>query len=142
MNFRQKRRRAKAVVRHLLMLRALLPLNLTFLSYLTSAAVANCSLAQNELGNKSWIVYSGATDHMTFDPRYFIEKSQPRRRCISNANGVTYPVTGAGKVALESSLALSNTLRVPALSNKLLSVGQATEELNSCALIYPQFCFF
>ena len=55
---------------------------------------------------------------------------------------MTYPVTGAGRVAVLPSFSLSNTLLVPSLSNKLLSIGQVTEELNCCALMYPSFCLF
>ena len=88
----------------------------------------------------SWIIDSGATDHMTFDPDDFLNTTLPRRTCIANANGVTYPVTGADTVALSSSLSLSNTLLVPSLSNKLMSVSQLTEQLNCCVLIYPSFC--
>ena len=90
----------------------------------------------------SWIIDSGASDHMTFDPRDLQEKCSPKRSRISNANGVIYPVTGAGRVALTPSLSLKNTLLVPSLTNKLLSVGQATDELNCCVLMYPTFCLF
>ena len=79
---------------------------------------------------------------MTFDPRDLREQCPPKRSRIANANGVTYPVTGAGRVALTPSFSLSNTLLVPSLTNKLLSVGQATEELNYCVLMYPNFCLF
>ncbi|VVA21035.1 Hypothetical predicted protein, partial [Prunus dulcis] len=48
------------------------------------------------IDSKSWIIDSGATDHMTFDPDDFLNTTQPRRTCIANANSVTYPVTGAG----------------------------------------------
>ncbi|VVA34469.1 PREDICTED: Retrovirus-related Pol poly from transposon TNT 1-94, partial [Prunus dulcis] len=48
------------------------------------------------IDSRSWIIDSGATDHMTFDPDDFLNTTQPRRTCIANANGVTYPVTGAG----------------------------------------------
>ena len=78
---------------------------------------------------------------MTFDPCDFSKATQPKRICIVNANRVTYPVTGAGTVAL-SPFSLPNTLLVPSLSNKLLSIGQVTEELNCCALMYPNFCLF
>ncbi|KAK2991229.1 hypothetical protein RJ640_018312 [Escallonia rubra] len=98
-----------------------------------------CSDQENHHG---WIIDSGATNHMTFDPQDFVKSTQPKRTCIVNANGVTYPVTGAGKVALSPSFTLPNTLLVPSLSSKLLSIGQATEELNCCALIYPNFCLF
>ncbi|KAI5352266.1 hypothetical protein L3X38_005157 [Prunus dulcis] len=50
----------------------------------------------DKIDSKSWIIDSGATDHMTFDPDDFLNTTQPRRTCIANANGVTYPVTGAG----------------------------------------------
>lgn len=30
---------------------------------------------------------------------------------------------------------------IPSLSNKLMSIGQATEQLNCCVLIYPTFYF-
>ena len=79
---------------------------------------------------------------MTFDPRDLQEKCSPKRSRILNANGVTYPVTGAGRVALTPSLLLKNNLLVPSLTNKLLSVGQATDELNCCVLMYPTFCLF
>ncbi|KAK3005339.1 hypothetical protein RJ639_015952 [Escallonia herrerae] len=105
-------------------------------------ATANTTRALDNPGNISWIIDSGATDHMTFDAQDFIETSQQKRTCIANANGVTYPVTGAGKVALSPSFTLSNTLLVPSLSNKLLSIGQVIEELNCCALMYPKFCLF
>ena len=79
---------------------------------------------------------------MTFDPKNFMKFNQPKRACIENANGVTYPVIGADKVALFPSFSLPNTLLVHSLSNKLLSIGQATKELNCYALIYPNFCLF
>ena len=79
---------------------------------------------------------------MTHDEEDLIITSIPKRSCIANANGVTYPVTGAGTIAISPSLSLSNTLLVPSLSNKLLSVGQVTEELNCCVLMYPTFCIF
>ncbi|CAL2226894.1 unnamed protein product [Prunus armeniaca] len=44
-----------------------------------------------KIDSRSWIIDSGATDHMTFDPDDFLNTTQPRRTCIANANGVTYP---------------------------------------------------
>ncbi|CAL8152528.1 unnamed protein product [Prunus armeniaca] len=49
-----------------------------------------------KIDSRGWIIDFGATDHMTFDPDDFLHTTQPRRTCIANANGVTYPVTGAG----------------------------------------------
>ncbi|KAG5563641.1 hypothetical protein RHGRI_006177 [Rhododendron griersonianum] len=73
----------------------------------------NCGyalLSSNQNDYNGWIIDSGATDHMTFNSNEFIQITQPRRTSIANANGVTYPVTGAGTVALSPSLSLSNTL--------------------------------
>ncbi|PIN22807.1 hypothetical protein CDL12_04473 [Handroanthus impetiginosus] len=102
----------------------------------------NKIMALNDLGKHNWIIDSGAIDHMTFDPQDLVETTKPRRKYIANANGVTYPVTGVGKVALSSNISLRDTLLVPSLSNKLLSIGQATDELNCCVLIYLKFCLF
>ena len=77
---------------------------------------------------------------MTFDPSDFSNTTPPRRTCIANANGATYPVTGDGTVPLSPSLSLAHTLLVPSLSNKLMFVSQVTKELNSVVLIYSTFC--
>ena len=79
---------------------------------------------------------------MTFDPCDFSKTFQPKWTCIANANGVTYPMTGAGTVDFSPSFSLPNTLLVPSLSNKLLSIGQVTEELNCCVVMYSNFCLF
>jgi len=95
-----------------------------------------CVLLSSRYGNShGWIVDSGVTDYMTFNPKDFVKSTQPKQTCITNANSVQYPVIGTGKVALSSSILLPNTLLVPSFSNKLLSIGQATEELNCCALM-------
>ena len=44
---------------------------------------------------------------MTFDPQDLREKYPPKRSRITNANGVTYPITGAGRVALNPLFSLS-----------------------------------
>ena len=79
---------------------------------------------------------------MTFDPHDFVKHTRPKRMSIANANGVQYPIIGAGIVALSPSVSLPNTLLVPSLSNKLLSISQAAKELNCCVLIYPTFYLF
>lgn len=87
----------------------------------TFVAITNKSMALNDSGNHDWIIDSRATNHMTFDPHDFVNITQPKRTCVTNANGVTYPITGVGKVALSLSFTLSNTLLVPSLSNMYFS---------------------
>uniref|UniRef100_A0A2N9IGY8 Integrase catalytic domain-containing protein n=1 Tax=Fagus sylvatica TaxID=28930 RepID=A0A2N9IGY8_FAGSY len=103
----------------------------------------NCSNALHSSTHNdddNWILDSGATDHMTFDSNDFSHITPPRRSHVANANGVTYPVTGAGIVTLSPSLSLSHTLLVPSLSNKLMSVSQVTADLNCVVLMYSTFC--
>ncbi|XP_078158094.1 uncharacterized protein LOC144553769 [Carex rostrata] len=90
----------------------------------------------------NWVIDSGATDHMTFSEKDLVNMVPPRRTQILNANGVSYPVKGAGDVPISPSMTLSNTLLVPSLSTKLLSVGQLAEDLNCVVLMYPKFCLF
>jgi GAG-pre-integrase domain/Integrase core domain/gag-polypeptide of LTR copia-type len=103
----------------------------------------NCLVTNNSYTNEfDWIIDSGATDRMTYSEKDLVKISTPRRTAIINANGESYPVKGAGDVQCSLSLTLSNTLLVPSLSTKLLSVGQICEELNCVVLMYPQFCIF
>ena len=89
--------------------------------------------------NDDWILDSGATDHMTFNSNDFSHTTQPRWSRVGNDNGVTYPVTGAGTVTLSPSLSLANTLLVPSLSNRLVSVSQVATDLNCVVLMYSTF---
>uniref|UniRef100_A0A2N9HID0 GAG-pre-integrase domain-containing protein n=1 Tax=Fagus sylvatica TaxID=28930 RepID=A0A2N9HID0_FAGSY len=80
-----------------------------------------CFSSPSDTERDTWLLDSGATDHMTFDAKDFTQTSLPKRTNIANANGVISPVTGAGTVILTPTLQLPNTLLVPSLSHKLLS---------------------
>ena len=98
------------------------------------------SIATNAIRDHGWILDSGATNHMTFDASILCDHCLPKCSSIANANGVSYPVTGAGRVYLTLSLSLEHTLLIPALSNNLLSAPQVTSQLNCFVLIYLNFC--
>ncbi|XP_056167392.1 uncharacterized protein LOC130138180 [Syzygium oleosum] len=93
-------------------------------------------------GHHRWIIDSGATDHMTPESGDLLTSTTPCRDHIYNVNGHSFPVTAARHVSVTPSLSLSHTLLVPSLSNRLLSVGQLTSELNCVVLMYPDFCLF
>ncbi|RVW42603.1 Retrovirus-related Pol polyprotein from transposon TNT 1-94 [Vitis vinifera] len=99
-----------------------------------------CYTSTNDGYRGAWLLDSGATDHLTFTAMDFTTTSLPRRTNIANANGVISPITGAGTVTLSPKLQLHNTLLVPSLSHKLLSVSQVTFDMNCIVLIYPTFC--
>ena len=97
-------------------------------------------VATNSARDNGWILDSGATNHMTFDSSLLRDHCLPNCSTIVNANGVSYPVTGAGRVDLTQSLFLEHILLIPNLSNNLLSVPQVTSQLKCLVLIYPNFC--
>ena len=56
---------------------------------------------------------------------------------IINANGEVYPVEGAGEIVLPNQIRLKNTLVVPSLATKLISVSQLTKDQNCVVLMFP-----
>jgi hypothetical protein len=97
----------------------------------THLSEGNLSIGTNK--KSEWIIDSGASDHMTYYQNDFCGLVTPRRLKIINANGEKHPVTGARRVSLTPSISLSNTLLVPSLSSKLLSVGQISDDLKRSA---------
>ncbi|CAL8134517.1 unnamed protein product [Prunus armeniaca] len=56
--------------------------------------------------NSAWIIDSGATNHMTFDPDQLINRKSSTPLVVSNANGTPYPVVGEGSLSLSLSTSL------------------------------------
>ena len=92
--------------------------------------------------NNTWIIDSGATDHMTFDSQKFSHHSSTETCSVSYADGTPTPVNGAGSLSLTPSLHLSSILHVPTLSNNLLSISQITKSLNCIVTFWPTHCVF
>lgn len=81
--------------------------------------------------NGSWILDSGATDHMTGTSQLFSSYTP----CAGNqkvkiADGSSANVAGKGTVSLSSCLTLHDVLHVPHLSYNLLSVSKLTSDHN------------
>jgi hypothetical protein len=89
-----------------------------------------------------WIIDSGAMDHMIHSKIDIRSVINPIKTGIINANGDTYPVKRMGHAPISKKLILNNTLLVPSLSEKLISVGRIIEDLNCAVLMYPDFCIF
>ncbi|CAL9002384.1 unnamed protein product, partial [Prunus brigantina] len=95
------------------------------------------------MGSKTWIIDTGASDHMTYDNNMFDELSHnPRDPYITSANGLPSPVTGEGTIHLTPSLPLSHALLVPNIRCNLLSIGRLLDTLNASATFYSTHCFF
>ena len=76
--------------------------------------------------NNTWIIDSGATDHMAFDSRQVSLLRPSSQKIVSTANGNTTLVIGEGSLTLTDTLNLDFVLVVPSLDYNLLSVSQIT----------------
>ncbi|CAL9017436.1 unnamed protein product [Prunus brigantina] len=94
-------------------------------------------------GSNTWIIDTGASDHMTYDAKFFDElSSNTRDPYITSANGLPSPITGEGTISLTLTLSLSRALLVPNIHCNLLYVGRLLDTLNASATFYPTHCSF
>ena len=114
---------------------------------------SSCSLAQSGNiftttftcinPNTSWILDSGATDHMTGSSQLFSSYSP----CAGNqkvkiAYGSFATVAGKGKIIISPLLTLKDVLHVPHLSYNLLSVSKLTRDHNCKINFWSSHCKF
>lgn len=92
--------------------------------------------------NSTWIIDTGASDHITKGPNNLQTVHPPSQSIISTANGSTSPITGEGSVVLSSTLKLDIVLVVPSLAYNLLSVSQITYSLHCTVTFWPSFYVF
>ena len=94
-------------------------------------------------GSNTWIIDTGASDHMTYDAKFFYElSSNTLDPYITSANGLPSPITGEGTISLTPTLSLSRALLVPNIHCNLLSVGRLLDTLNASAIFYHTHCYF
>ncbi|KAJ8629640.1 hypothetical protein MRB53_022963 [Persea americana] len=74
--------------------------------------------------SSTWIIDSGATDHMTFDVNHIHSMKPSEQPVVSTANGTPSSVIGEGSITLTKGLNLNSVLVVPSLHYNLLSVAQ------------------
>ena len=77
----------------------------------------------------SWILDSGATNHMTPLPNYF---STTKEALITTA--------GQGEVHINPSITLRNVLHVPKLSTNLIFIQKLTKDLSCNVIFYNNAC--
>jgi GAG-pre-integrase domain len=71
-----------------------------------------------------------------------VNKRKSQKDGIINANEEIHPVAKIGDIKLPSGLTFKNSLLVPSLSTKLISVKWLTQDLNCVALVFPSYCVF
>lgn len=91
----------------------------------------------------SWIVDSGATDHMTGDIRVFnsFEPCQGNLH-VKIADGSLSKVTGCGSAVISKTLMLKSVLYVPNLDCNLLSISKLNCDEKCFTKFYPTYCVF
>ncbi|GAA0147742.1 hypothetical protein LIER_07368 [Lithospermum erythrorhizon] len=91
----------------------------------------------------SWIVDSGASEHMTGDVNVFYKFSpHPSPSTVRIADGSHSKVAGIGSIKLTKNIILSSVLYVPKLDCNLISVGKLTRDLDCVTKFYPKLCEF
>ncbi|CAL8161710.1 unnamed protein product [Prunus armeniaca] len=76
----------------------------------SSIATTKGSTFHTSSQNSTWIIDSGAMDHMTFDHGQLISRKSSTPSVVSNANGTPSPVVGEGSISLSTSLHLNSDI--------------------------------
>ena len=92
---------------------------------------------------KSWIVDSGASDHMTGDITVFDNYSPCHdHSTVRIADGTLSKVVGKGSVVISEDITLNSVLYVPKLDCNLLSISKLSNDLNCVTKFSPNVCVF
>lgn len=108
-------------------------------SFSQSDALAYAFSASVTAPNNSWIIDSGALDHMTSMPSLFSSYSVysvKDKVCV--VDGYYSSIVGKGSISITPTLPLSLTLHVPKFSFNLLFVSHITKTLN-CYVTFFHF---
>ena len=102
-----------------------------------------CMNASEKFYSNSWIIDSGATDHMTPTSHFFHSYTPcPSSRKIVVANGTLATVAGLGNIHITPTLILKDVLHVPKLSANLISIQKLTHDLKCYAIFSLLIVFF
>uniref|UniRef100_A0A2N9FSY0 Integrase catalytic domain-containing protein n=1 Tax=Fagus sylvatica TaxID=28930 RepID=A0A2N9FSY0_FAGSY len=108
----------------------------------SSLLIASGNTCLHSSSTPSWVIDSGASDHMTGNSSLLSHTSSPcSPSFVTVANGTKTPVQGKGTVTT-SDLTLSDVLYLPEFPFNLLSVHKLTLALNCSVAFYPSHCEF
>ncbi|XP_038997410.1 uncharacterized protein LOC120122339 [Hibiscus syriacus] len=94
-------------------------------------------------GCVSWIIDSGASDHMTGNFSLFSTFHKNDISCsVRTADGSLSPVKGSGSIRINSHITLSNVLFVPSLTCNLLSISKLSTDLGCTSHFTRDYCEF
>ena len=91
---------------------------------------------------QSWIVDSGASNHMTGDSSVFHNYTPSfENNTVRIADGTSSKVAGIGTVIISKDITLNSVLFVPNLDCNLLSISKITRDLNCVTKFNSNICF-
>ena len=85
--------------------------------------------------NTSWILDSGATDHMVCSSSYLTSLLPVQGQSVKLPNGSLAPVTHIGSITFSSYLIFTNVLCVPSFHFNLISINKLSQNAN-CSIIF------
>jgi hypothetical protein len=86
----------------------------------------------------TWVLDSGANNHMTGEPSLFSSPLIPITQSVCLADSSTSHISHKGDVFLSSDILLSYVLHVPNFAFNLLSVSRLAKSLN-CVVIFLSY---
>jgi hypothetical protein len=98
------------------------------------------SLSGKSLSHQSWVLDSGATDHMVNDPTILTHAILVHNHTIHLHDGSHAPVTHIGIVHFSSSLVLTNVLCIATFHINLISVRRLCKTLHCLIIFSSEFC--
>jgi len=92
----------------------------------------------------TWIIDTGATDHITTIP-HLLQNTHPPSIFSSSIfipNGSSVPITSFGQTKLTPNITLLNVLCAPTFKHNLISIHKMTTHLNYSVTFFPSQCIF
>lgn len=112
-------------------------------SFVAQKGIFKAALNSALDNSKSWIVDSGASDHMTSCANLFSSyEPSPFNFKVRIADGSLSTVAGSGTIKVNSMIILKSVLHVPKLSCNLISVSKLSKDLNCTARFSHSDCIF
>ncbi|RVX10421.1 Retrovirus-related Pol polyprotein from transposon TNT 1-94 [Vitis vinifera] len=119
----------------------------------TGTTIGTASVAQKGIfshalnvrqeNHTTWIMDSGASDHMTGNLMVFHEYTPCHNNSsVRIADGTLSRVFGTGSVIISKDITLHSVLYVPKLDCNLLSISRLTQDLNCVTKFLPHMCEF
>ncbi|RVW83269.1 Retrovirus-related Pol polyprotein from transposon RE1 [Vitis vinifera] len=113
------------------------------LSQVGSGSTTGITFTANREGMKSWIVDTGASDHMTGDAA-ILQNYKPSNghSSVHIVDGSKSKIVETGSIKLTKDLYLDSILHVPNLDYNLLSISKLARDLQCVTKFYPNSCVF